>query len=210
MTNTTTLSPEAKRYIEYYPKEIELMAKIKQKETTVMGRGETWHFISTYPTEVAGIFNQCLKDHIKIREGEPIIFLDVGCGVGNIMNIFKTVNYLLDKNRSSITKGIEHNLQLTRLAEQAGSGNVWQGDARQYSHYDEPDIIFYYQPIRDEAKMKRLEKKIENNCKVGTIIIAHLKIDRSIRIDKRFRALDIPHCNYEGQSGFHVYQKIKA
>jgi SAM-dependent methyltransferase len=122
----------------------------------------------------------------------PIIsFLDVGCGTGNILIQAKTLFPFLNKSKfyKYITvTGIEHDERLGKLAQDARL-NTYIMDALKFKYYKNYNIIHYYRPIKDRIMMSELEKKIENEAIVGTVIIARMKMDYDIVKDRRFKEI---------------------
>lgn len=109
-------------------------------------------------------------------------FLDVGCGPGNILqlvNAYSLLRYSLSRNKQRrnmgfYLNGIEHDLRLAKIADASRLGCITHGDALEYKHYKQHDIIFYYRPIKDKELGEELDKKIYHAAKPGAIIIPNL------------------------------------
>ena len=116
---------------------------------------------------------------------ERISFLDVGCGIGNIMVLAQSMGFK--------PAGIEYNKTLEKksLVGYVGYGpedlyGIVYCDAFKYKMYHKFDVVYMYCPISDYALEKRLERKIENALSVGTYFICNYKQDQRIHKDPRF------------------------
>jgi len=135
--------------------------------------------------------------------GHPPTFLDAGCGVGNIMLIADAVGFEasgIDLNPDLIEMAhhLLHNIHPEPVLDIA--------DILSYNKYNTFDVIYYFHPLRNGDMERVFEKKVEKEAKVGAIIIAAMKRDRTIFVDKRFRRLD----PLEGKpSDIRVFQKVR-
>jgi len=120
-------------------------------------------------------------------------FLDVGSGIGMIME--------LAKRDFASPSGIEVDKKLIEeqksLFGQQSIGNVHNGDALKYKEYNKYDVIYYYVPIEDKELERKLERRIERQMKVGAILIANSKVDLQIQKSKKFKRLFNGHPIYE-------------
>jgi len=109
-------------------------------------------------------------------------FIDVGCGIGNILLIAEQFGfdvYGIEKD--------EYPFQVaTRLI---GDNRVSQDDIWTYDKYDAYDVIYYFRPFSDREPQLKFEKLIEDNMKVGAILIANHKNSDAITKDGRFKKL---------------------
>ena len=109
-------------------------------------------------------------------------FIDVGCGIGNILLIAEQFGfdvYGIEKD--------EYPFQVaTRLI---GDDQISQDDIWTYDRYNVYDVIYYFRPFSDREPQLRFEKLIEDNLKVGGILIANHKNSDGISADKRFEKL---------------------
>lgn len=138
------------------------------------------------------------------------LFLDVGCGIGNIMllaevhkcNVFgieydeKVLNF---KIHNSFKRIYEQSLS-TKLAISELASSIIIADALKINPviYSIPDIIYYYVPIRNFEKEKMFEKRIVTYAKKGCVLIANMKCDFGIDHNKKWEHL------YDNT----IYQKI--
>ena len=191
-----------------------------------------WKFISSPVDYVIKDLDLALKtivDELKWKkiiqkptgniyyEPNIIKFLDVGCGIGNILLIAKTLftaKYQLPMNSNKriyfYTDGIEHDGRLGILARDAKAGGIEIMDALQFKDYSKYDIIHYYRPIKETKLMTELENKIETEAKKGAIIIARYKTDNSIRANKSFKLINYDEKKeYFGCSDANIFIKTK-
>ena len=120
---------------------------------------------------------------------EMIQFVDVGSGVGNVLDWFKAYMYTQKKyeHRYHSPKGIEYNSELVKLSSLLYTTEL--GDALKYKDYKQFNIIHYYCPIANSTLQKKLEEKIEKEIKPGSLIIARLKQSEKAIKNKKFKLL---------------------
>lgn len=166
--------------------------------------GDIWPFIASdywyFCTAFKHILGLMSKDQYAIK------LFDVGCGTGNILLLAHGVSSgFLQTRHTLITAGVEINNDLRFLANNLRLGAIRGGDALKLpkSTWKEQDIIHYYQPIRDKKLMTKLERKIEDEAKVGAYIMANLKTDFFIEKDTRFEKIVVPNTNYR------VWKKVE-
>ena len=141
-------------------------------------------------------------------------FLDVGCGIGNILVLAKGCG-------TSSTTGIEYNTTYSKVGllksmempkteifkpKNWTSGQmtteklvarynetccyasrVLEGDAFNFKGYNAYDIVYYFCPINKTKLEVKLERLIEDSMLVGSVLIANHKTDYRIRKDARFK-----------------------
>lgn len=149
--------------------------------------GKGYNYI---PMETRFLVEQFLKaQKVLNRKGYKLpTLLDVGCGPGLTLILASAAGFK--------PSGIEIVPELFKEAEvllkhvtRGQWGTVHNKDALKYKDYDKFDVIYYYCPIEDFEIQSKLEKKIENQMKVGAILIACLKQNRDIQKDKRFKRI---------------------
>lgn len=96
-------------------------------------------------------------------------FLDVGCGSG--LTLLAAAPFF-----GSAT-GIEYDAGYVRAARRTlrragSSARVIGGDALSFGGYGGFDVIYFYRPMRDDAKLIALERRIAGAARPGTILIA--------------------------------------
>lgn len=152
---------------------------------------------NNYPHEP--LFNQF--DTKKVR------FLDAGCGIGNILllanhfglgNKFVGLEYF-DKtaDAAEMFLGLKAPKSWSR-----SEYEIRRRDITKYKHYGQYDFIYYFHPLSDNKKEGEFERRVEDQMKVGAILIAMLKGDGRIRKDDRFKPIPL---NCEAP----VWEKIK-
>lgn len=109
-------------------------------------------------------------------------FLDAGCGFGNIMMLAGGIGFDVC--------GLEFDPVTIEFA--ASINPYWkeirQQDILTYNGYGKFDVIYYYCPFccRKETEF---EKRVENQMKVGAILIAYGSLHGRMAVDKHFREL---------------------
>ena len=124
------------------------------------------------------------RAHLHQVRGEkaPFSFIDVGCGIGNILLLAELMEFAvfgIEKDTGSLD--IARNL--------VGETAVKDKDIWSYNSYNAFDIIYYFRPFCEKKVQVAFEQKIENSMQVGTILIANRKMDDSIDSDSRFKRL---------------------
>jgi len=119
---------------------------------------------------------------------DEISFLEVGCGIGIKLLIARY--YFIDSFGcvTGCYKGIEIDKESTEIARTLTPFEIYNIDALKFKDYDKFNIIYYYAPICDKVKEKKLERLIEQSVKPGTIIVTALKEDKSWEISSKFKS----------------------
>ena len=156
-------------------------------------------FIPIFTKDAIVTFNKV--ENYLYRSGlpHPPKFLDAGCGIGNVLLVAKTAGFDI--------YGIDINPDLIEIARHLlrySQVNLDNQDILSYNKYDQFDVVYYFCPLQNSKLERKFEKKVENDLKVGGLIIAGLKRDRTIDKDPRFKYLrDL------GYGGLHVWKKVK-
>lgn len=104
------------------------------------------------------------------KRNTDLRFVDVGCGGG--------MKVLLASEFFDRAEGYDFDPSYVAAAQQvlgrsfAGSHKVFQGNALIFDAYDTYDIIYFYQPMQDADGLERLEARIAQFARPGTILIA--------------------------------------
>jgi len=124
-------------------------------------------------------------------------FLDAGCGIGNILMIAKKAKLANEyhgleyfdnvKNEAEHFLGLDIKDPLARYL--SPNISVKKADIATYKHYGEYDFIYYYCPFCNIKKEKDFELRIEDQMKVGAILIPMMKNSYLITKDKRFKEI---------------------
>lgn len=125
------------------------------------------------------------KEHLGISEAEQAPhyrFLDVGCGIGNIMLFAEQLGFAV--------YGIEKDPYPYSIAARLfGEEKVGQHDIWAYDQYALFDVIYYFRPFSDHEPQKRFERMIEERMRPGALLIANHKNSDDIDRDPRFARL---------------------
>ena len=135
----------------------------------------------------------CTKGGTK-RLHNPL-FLDAGCGIGNIMLIARVAGFEV--------AGIEYDPELAKVAKRLTCSHVHVGDIAEYSQYKKYDVIYYYVPITNRDKMMRFCNRLGKRMRIGAYVIP-LGYSRLFRPENGFEQII-----YKGlDSDLRVYRKI--
>lgn len=167
------------RFIGYYSRQAQ---KETQNDTT-----REYPFVAM---DTRQVFEQMaiVHKHLEMDKNPRKIcsFLDVGCGIGNIMLIAEQYSfeaYGFEKD--------EYPFQLaTKLID---TEHVWQKDIWEFEDYDKFDVIYYFRPLPDAGPQTKFELLVEDKIKEGGILIANRKISKAIEEDCRFKRLSEEH-----------------
>lgn len=120
-------------------------------------------------------------------------FLDAGCGFGNIMMLAKGVGFDVH--------GLEFDPVTIEFAKDVNPYwmNIRRQDILAYNGYKKFDVIYYYCPF-DCRKEVDFERRVENQMKVGALLVASPSHHSRMAKDKRFRSL------FHGD----IYEKVKG
>jgi len=121
-------------------------------------------------------------------------FLDIGCGIGNIM--------LLAEQMEFDVYGFEKDLYPRQIArklfgeERVGSDDIWDFD-----RYHAYDVLYYFRPFAERQHQLRFEAMIEAQMRPGAILIANHRMGNSADSDPRFVLLN---------SDLPIWEKVRA
>jgi len=164
-------------------------------------------FIPNDTSRLVSIFSK-VREYLKRKHGSQFEkktkkFLDAGCGIGNILLLAKGAQlanryYGLEFfpevfETAKILLGIDSGpaRYYTEDAPSPGTFIVRKRDIATYKHYKRFDIIYYYCPFRDHEKERSFEQYVEDNMKVGAILMPFLKRSDRIQKDERFRRIEV-------------------
>jgi len=101
------------------------------------------------------------------RINEHIKFLDIGCGIGNIVLLASVAGFYAD--------GLEYNSGIYKVAKQVCKYQmqIFRGDMRKFRHYKEYDVLHYYQPISNGPEMEKFAYKLAKDMKPGAYVICN-------------------------------------
>ena len=139
----------------------------------------------------------------KITSRYSYSFLDAGCGIGNVLRIanamkiaYKYIGIEYYQNAYDAAK------QFLGIKEYPGCFKLIKADILKYKNYGNYDIIYYFCPFSNHRKEEIFEERIENQAKIGAIIIPFNKQSSGIFKDDRFKQLDL------GDTHYIIFQKI--
>lgn len=145
---------------------------------------KSYPFIPHSYTKLCSTLTEIEKHLYRRGLGHTPTFLDAGCGIGNIMLLAYEIGFDVS--------GIDLNPDLIEMAHHLLNGlrpepELDIANILSYNKYNTFDVIYYFHPLCDYAMEKEFEKKVENEAKVGAIIVSAMKGDYAILKDKRFR-----------------------
>ena len=128
----------------------------------------------------------CAKNYLdasSIDNQSDYSFIDVGCGIGQIMILAEMAGFN--------AFGIEKDPYPCKIAQKLmGTDKVSQADIWDYDGYGDFDVVYYFRPFSTKKLQGRFEKLIEDKVKVGGLIIANRRLSDSIERDSRFKKID--------------------
>lgn len=116
----------------------------------------------------------------------PTRFLDVGCGGG--LKVLSAAKFFDQAEGLEFDPGYVASAQ--SLFDKAATDRcrVIQADGLTYKDYSQHDVIYFYRPMRDEKRLRQLERQIVTTARPGTLIIAPYQM-----FDHQFEALGCAH-----------------
>lgn len=114
-----------------------------------------------------------IHSHLRKRLKRNPRFLDIGCGIGNIVLLADLVGY----NAS----GLEYDPDIYAVAKQLHAptcytefnSEIIQNDMRTFKKYNEYDVLYYYEPMISKLAMKEFSIKLAKEMKPGAYLICH-------------------------------------
>jgi 2-polyprenyl-3-methyl-5-hydroxy-6-metoxy-1,4-benzoquinol methylase len=94
-------------------------------------------------------------------------FLDIGCGIGNIVMLANLVGFT--------AHGLEYNPKIYKIAKRLEQYRsiIFRGDMRKFKRYREYDVLYYYRPIVSTKEMEEFSHKLAKSMKPGAYIICN-------------------------------------
>lgn len=182
-------------------------AKVDKNRASHYGKSEISHY-GFVPSSIEMVISTLLSvyDHIKkvdrtkdskdrsVRFVErEIRFLDIGCGIGNVVRTAQILGFNAE--------GLEYNKKIYEVAVRflGYSKAIKKGNMLTFKNYHKYDVLYYYQPINDSQVMRDFAKKLAKGMKVGAYVIPHGA--NPFGDMKSFKKIP--------SSGYYVYKKIK-
>ena len=116
-------------------------------------------------------------------------FIDAGCGIGNIL-------LLADRIGFTKLRGLEIDPTTIRYSI-CPKSFIKKQNVLTYKSYGQYDVIYYFCPIEDFKKEIKFEQIVENQMKLGAILIANSKADQNIKENKKFKRISENYSIYE-------------
>jgi 2-polyprenyl-3-methyl-5-hydroxy-6-metoxy-1,4-benzoquinol methylase len=114
-------------------------------------------------------------------------FLDIGCGIGNIVMLANLIGFTSD--------GIEYDPKIYKVAKhlELYRSTIFKGDMRKFKRYHEYDVLYYYRPILCDEAMKKFSHKLAETVKPGAYVICNgdsegFKQSKDFEFDENVRA----------------------
>jgi len=164
----SALSRVISRYNTYFKREIDpYYDKNKRRKINK----KHYPFIPSGSNAGLAIILLALMAKFRTEFLPPYKFLDCGCGIGNVVMLAHTIGYNAD--------GIEYDGKTHRIAEKltraklTSDMRIIRGDITTFRSYKNYDVIFYYVPISNTAKMGLFVSRLKEKAKVGAYIIPY-------------------------------------
>jgi len=177
------------RYIAFFTREIQRQS---QNDTT-----SEYPFVAMDTRQAFQEIKLAWDYLAEIRHGAdepPPTFLDIGCGIGNVLLFAEQVGFDV--------YGIEKDQYPFHVASaMLGKSRISQDDILNYDRYRDFDVVYYFCPLTDGTMQKQFEHQVEDTMRKGAILIANYKRSERIKEDPRFSKLNID---------LPVWEKIKT
>jgi hypothetical protein len=114
-------------------------------------------------------------------------FLDAGCGIGNILFVAYVTELALH-----VLHGFENNPQVLKFAKYNTfwtNIKIFNQDLIKATTYGNYDIIYYYRPLSDYKKQLEFEHLVEDQMKIGAVLIPICKQDSAIQNNDKFQTI---------------------
>lgn len=126
-------------------------------------------------------------DYLSANRKTPnFTFLDAGCGIGNIMSLARGAGFMV--------YGLEIDpkaIKVAKIMNPSFSKRIKRGDILTHRSYGKYDVVYYYCPFYSVNGQQKFEERVENQMKIGAILIANMKQSAKIHKDKRFHLHEI-------------------
>ena len=109
-------------------------------------------------------------------------FIDAGAGIG--------IKVIISSIMGFDSIGLEYDDEVLELARKISGEMVIKQNIMTFKDYDKYDIIYYYRPFKDMKKEIKFEKYVEDNMKVGSILIPIYKGYHDKKFYKRFKNIN--------------------
>ncbi len=130
-------------------------------------------------------------------------FLDCGCGAGNILLLAHEID-------GYSTTGLEYETEACEVARTlVPDARIIQQDILTFEDYAHYDVIYYYNPMTSDKKMGQFARKVQNDAKVGAVVITYGGGSSRLYGDKRFKDIFGKCGTIPGSMKSMVHQKVK-
>lgn len=128
-------------------------------------RSKEFGFIPFSVRETIGVIIRIKYAYPTMMQNRYPLFLDAGCGMGNIMAIAHAAGFRVS--------GIERDITTYKYATKftKNFGKVYRANMVTFKDYGKYDVIYYYVPIKDHNLMHKCAERIAEQMKIGAIII---------------------------------------
>lgn len=130
------------------------------------------HHYGFVPMDTMAIVETLIRLHYHMTESQHSKyklygkhkFLDIGCGIGNIVLLALIVGF--------DAHGLEYNKKIYEVAKGLiGKHRVFKGDMLDSKRYGEYDVLYYYVPIANCKVMDRFAGKLARAMKRGAYVV---------------------------------------
>jgi len=122
-------------------------------------------------------------------------FLDIGCGIGNIVLLAHEIGF--------DAYGLEYNRKIYNVAKGIiGKDRIFLGDMTSFRGYGEYDVLYYYQPMVNFDAMNKFAERLIKAVKPGAYVIPRIG-DWVIGRSKEFKSVTLR----PGKSHGSIYKK---
>ena len=143
---------------------------------------------------------------LALKKRRPLRFLDVGCGGGTKVLAATTCFDLCD--------GLEYEKNVVDTGQRflellsPERCRLMHGDALEFLHYGEYDVIFFYKPLVNDKKMAEMEERIFAQARPGTLLLTPLGLFADDFVSKNVHNL-LGHIYITGKSEAEASEIVK-
>lgn len=157
----------------------------KLEGSNYKSKGGTRHY-GFIPSNTERVLDTLSRLHFHMDSGRSYKFLDIGCGIGNIVLLANFVGF--------DAYGLEYNEKIYNVGKNLiGEHRILRGDMTKFTEYDKYDVLYYYEPIYEVKVMIEFAKKLAKMMKRGAYVIPN-GVDTPFRKSNEFKEIVL--CEY--------------
>jgi len=124
------------------------------------------------------------------KKKNKIRFLDAGCGCGNTILMARAVDLAQIYHGIEFCNDTADKAEAILRTDRHPSIRIFREDIMTFKNYERYDIIYYYCPFCNKELQAKFEKLVEDQMRVGALLMPFMKLNNSIEKDDRFESID--------------------